>query len=228
MLKLAYGESDFVKIAKGDFFYQDRTQYIYELENYGGSFLMFLRPRRFGKSLFTSMLACYYDIQYKDQFQTFFGKYYVGQNPTPFANQYRVLRFDFSGLNTTSEEKTFNGFRETVTEGINSFCSAYPNVFSPEERKQIAEPSDPNLIIQRFIGTYRGKRFKNNLYVLIDEYDQFANELLSFNLPFLGKAVMENGFVRKFYEQLKRATSDSTIERIFITGVSPLTVDSMK
>jgi hypothetical protein len=74
---------------------------------------------------------------------------------------------------------------------------------------------------------YRSNRFKNNLYVLIDEYDQFANELLSFNLPFLGKAVMENGFVRKFYEQLKRATSDSTIDRIFITGVSPLTVDSM-
>jgi hypothetical protein len=227
MLRLAYGISDFPKIAKGDFFYQDRTHYIPELENYGGSYQMFLRPRRFGKSLFTSMLECYYGIQYKDEFKELFGKYYIGQNPTPFANQYMILRFDFSGINTTSEERTFDGFIGSVIEGVNSFFSTYPNVFSKESRKEILERKDPNTMIQSFISAYRSNRLKNNIYVLIDEYDQFANELLSFNLPFFGKSVMENGFVRKFYEQLKRATSDSTVERIFITGVSPLTVDSM-
>ncbi|MEN9613096.1 MAG: hypothetical protein RLZZ628_3910, partial [Bacteroidota bacterium] len=188
---------------------------------------MFLRPRRFGKSLFTSMLECYYGIQYKDDFKSLFGKYYIGQNPTPFANQYMILRFDFSGINTTSEERTFDGFIGSVIEGVNSFFSTYPNVFSKESRKEILERKDPNTMIQSFISAYRSNRLKNNIYVLIDEYDQFANELLSFNLPFFGKSVMENGFVRKFYEQLKRATSDSTVERIFITGVSPLTVDSM-
>jgi hypothetical protein len=227
MLKIAYGESDFEKIAKGNFFYQDRTQYIDKLENYGGSFQMFLRPRRFGKSLFTSMLACYYGMQYKDEFKTLFGNYYIGQNPTPLANQYRILRFDFSGINTTSAEKTFDGFRDALVEGFKSFFTNYPNALPKEEYKQILERSDPNSMIQTFIMAYRSNRFKNNLYVLIDEYDQFANELRSFNLPFFGKSVMENGFVRKFYEQLKRATSDSTIDRIFITGVSPLTVDSM-
>jgi Predicted AAA-ATPase/PD-(D/E)XK nuclease superfamily len=227
MLKLAYGISDFFKIAKGDFFYQDRTHYISELENYGGTYQMFLRPRRFGKSLFTSMLECYYGIQYKDEFKALFGKYYIGQNPTPFANQYMILRFDFSGINTTSEENTFDGFRKTVVDGVDSFFLTYPNAISKEERKQILEEREPNLMIQSFILAYRRNHLKNNLYVLIDEYDQFANELLSFNLPLFGKAVMENGFVRKFYEQLKRATAYSIVERIFITGVSPLTVDSM-
>jgi hypothetical protein len=138
MLKIAYGESDFAKIAKGNFFYQDRTQYLYELENYGGSFLMFLRPRRFGKSLFTSMLACYYGVQYKDEFKTLFGKYYIGQNPTPFANQYLILRFDFSGIPTTSEESTFEGFLKKVKTGILHFFATYPSVFSKEYQKAVS------------------------------------------------------------------------------------------
>ncbi|MEO0044780.1 MAG: hypothetical protein RL329_4229, partial [Bacteroidota bacterium] len=130
-------------------------------------------------------------------------------------------------INTTTEEKTFDGFRKAVIEGVDSFFLSYPNVIPKEERKQILECSDPNSIVQYFVSAHRRNYLKNKLYVLIDEYDQFANELLSFNLPFFGKSVMENGFVRKFYEQLKRATWDSTIDRIFITGVSPLTVDSM-
>jgi hypothetical protein len=227
MLKLAYGESDFRIIALNDYFYQDRTHYIYDLENYGGKYQMFLRPRRFGKSLFTSMLAYYYGIQYKEDFQALFGKYYIGQNPTPFVNQYLILRFDFSGVPTTSEESTFDGFLKTVKEGIEAFFSAYPTALSKEQQKTVLSETQPVFMISEFLKDCSINRLKQNLYVLIDEYDQFANELLSFNFHFFGKAVSENGFVRKFYEQLKRFTSNSTVERIFITGVSPLTVDSM-
>ncbi len=227
MLKLAYGQSDFYKIAKGGFFYQDRTQYIAELENYGGSFQMFLRPRRFGKSLFTSMLACYYGTQYKEEFQSLFGKYYIGQNPTPLANQFMILRFDFSGVPTKTEEGTFDGFLKSVKSGIEQFFSAYPTAISKEQQKTVLAETEPVFMIAEFLKDCSINHLKHNLYVLIDEYDQFANELLSFNLHFFGKSIMENGFVRKFYEQLKRFTSNSTVERIFITGVSPLTVDSM-
>jgi Predicted AAA-ATPase/PD-(D/E)XK nuclease superfamily len=229
MLKIAYGESDFAKIVKGNFFYQDRTHYIPELENYGGSYQLFLRPRRFGKSLFTSVLEYYYGIQYKEEFKDLFGKYYIGQHPTPLANQYMILRFDFSGINTTSEVATAQGFLDKVRIGMDQFFTNYPKAFSKEQRKMLLEYEHPNLAAMWFFSFYRANYLKPKIYILVDEYDHFTNELVSFNLPYFGKAVGENGFVRKFYEIIKQftGTGGSTVDRMFITGVSPLTLDSM-
>ena len=227
MLKIAYGESDFGVIAKNNYFYQDRTDFIPKLENYGGKYLLFLRPRRFGKSLMTSMLAHYYGTQYKNDFQGLFGKYYIGANPTKFANQYMILHFDFSGINTRTEESTEGGFLASVLRGVRNFFAAYPKAFTTEQEKTIESKKSAELLIQEFFICHTENHLKNNIYVLIDEYDHFANELVSFNFHLFSKTVSQNGFVRKFYEQLKIATSISTVERIFITGVSPLTVDSM-
>ena len=113
MKTIPYGESNFRRMILENKYYVDRTQYIRTLEAEGAPYLFFLRPRRFGKSLFVSMLNYYYGIQYKDEFQDIFGGLDIGQNPTPGANAYLVLKFDFSGIDTTdimkAEKKFLSG-----------------------------------------------------------------------------------------------------------------------
>lgn len=125
MLKLPYGVSNFTKLVEEEYYFVDRTPYIAQLEQLNEPYLFFLRPRRFGKSLFVSMLQCYYGLEYAAQFAEIFGKYTIGQQPTPLANQYLALRMDFSQINTQSRESTFAGFLENVKQGISQFLSAY-------------------------------------------------------------------------------------------------------
>ena len=131
MLKLPYGQSDFKKVILDGYFYQDRTEYIRELETLP-TFLYYLRPRRFGKSLFVSMLHYYYGLEHASKFDKLFGKLAIGQNPTPFANQYMVLSFEFSRITTSTPEKTFNGFLRNVREGVGLFLARYKAYFPKE------------------------------------------------------------------------------------------------
>lgn len=117
MIKIPYGESDFKKLIEKNFFYQDRTHFIPELEAWSSQYQVFLRPRRFGKSLFISILHYYYGLEYATNFQNIFGKYYIGKNPTEEANQYLVLRFEFSRINTKTHETTYAGFLRNVRSG---------------------------------------------------------------------------------------------------------------
>ncbi|MCP4138325.1 MAG: AAA family ATPase [bacterium] len=94
--KIPYGISNFEKLTKEDYYFLDKTAFIEELENLGSPYLFFLRPRRFGKSLFISMLQHYYDINQKDHFESLFKETYIGKNPTPLRNSYPVIEFDFS------------------------------------------------------------------------------------------------------------------------------------
>ena len=115
MLKIPYGESDFKKLIEDDFFYQDRTEFIEKLERWNSNYPVFLRPRRFGKSLFVSTLHHYYGLEHKPDFQTLFGKQYIGTHPTSLANSYLVLSFEFSRIDTSSHESTYQGFLTNVT-----------------------------------------------------------------------------------------------------------------
>ena len=121
MLKLPYGVSNFAKLAEEEYYFVDRTPYIAQLEQMNEPYLFFLRPRRFGKSLFISMLQCYYGLEYAAQFADLFGNYAIGQKPTPLANRYLVLKLDFSHINTQTSESTFAGFLENVKQGISNF-----------------------------------------------------------------------------------------------------------
>ncbi len=104
MLKLPYGVSNFTKLAKEAYYFVDRTAFIAQLEQMNEPYLFYLRPRRFGKTLFVSMLQCYYGLEYAAQFAEIFGNYVIGQTPTPLANRYLVLKLDFSHINTTPSE----------------------------------------------------------------------------------------------------------------------------
>jgi hypothetical protein len=227
MIKIAYGESNFKSLIEDGCFYQDRTHYIPVLESWGQKRFIYLRPRRFGKSLLLSTLNYYYGLQYKGLFEPLFGKTYIGAHPTPKAHNYMMLRFDFSGINTDTEEKTFDGFLFKVNKAVEAFLTQYDTFFTKEQAKVILNHKQPNKIIQELLGYHATNRIQPQIYLLIDEYDHFANELISFNYAYFSDIVTENGYVRKFYEVLKWGTGEGIIDRIFITGVSPITVDSL-
>ena len=222
--KLPYGLSRFERLPTEGFQYIDKTSYIELLESYGEQYVIFLRPRRFGKSLFTSMLGYYYGSEHKDEFQTLFGNYYIGKNPTPLANQYAVLQLQFSGIDTTQPEETYKGFWGNVRTGIQSFINRY-GLISKESEKYILSLDAPNAMLQALLVNYAA--FDLKIYVIIDEYDHFANELLAFDFERFKNTVSKNGFVRKFYELLKEGTKSFGVDRIFITGVTPITLDSL-
>ena len=137
MLKIVYAESNFRNLIEEGGFYQDRTSYIEVLENWGSKRLIYLRPRRFGKSLLVSTLQHYYGLQYKDDFDKLFGKTFIGQNPTPKAHQYMILKFDFSGINTDTEEGTYEGFLSNVKKGVEAFLTHYDTFFTKQQEKEI-------------------------------------------------------------------------------------------
>ena len=220
MKKLPYGISDYGKIVEENYYYVDKTEYIEKLENLAERYIMFLRPRKFGKTLFTSVLENYYDINKKDKFEKLFGETYIGKKPTETKNSYYILRFNFSGINTKGEETTINTFKEKVTASIQDFIDRYKLDFylNPE---LTSEGLLNNLII-----AFKNQKNGEKLYVIIDEYDHFANELLSFKTDSFKKLVSKNGQIRKWYEVLKEGT-ETVVDRIFITGVAPITLDSM-
>jgi hypothetical protein len=215
MLKIPYGKSDYRTLIEKKYFYQDRTSYLQTLEDWGSTYLLYLRPRRFGKSLFISTLHYYYGLQYKKDFDNLFGSTFIGKNPTPNANTYLVLNFDFSSINTSTEQGVFEGFLSNVLKGIENFIDNYSSYFSIEHKKEILTQKEPHEAIKMLFHRLYSHRFDAKVYVLIDEYDHFAN------------IITKNGFVRKFYEAIKIATSQGIVERIFMTGVSPITVDSL-
>jgi Predicted AAA-ATPase/PD-(D/E)XK nuclease superfamily len=227
MIKIPYGESDFHKVRTEAYFYQDKTAFIEKLELWQSSYLIFLRPRRFGKSLFVSMLHHYYGLEHRADFQTLFGDLYIGKQPTKRANNYLVLSFEFSRIDTSSHESTYAGFMVNVIEGARTFLYAYEQFYSPEDIAIVLAQSSPEAVVKTLFGITKTKKLAHKIYLLIDEYDHFANELLSFDLERFKGNVSSNGFVRKFYESFKTAARDGVIDRIFITGVSPITLDSL-
>ena len=225
MIKIGYGQSNFESMVKNDFHYVDRTNFIALIEEQGSRFLFFLRPRRFGKSLFISTLEYYYGLQHKEKFDFLFGKYFIGKTPTPLANSYLVLKFDFSGIDTTSLENTEKGFLSKIHLGVSLFSTTYAHLLPMGLIEDLLATDKAETVMGKLFMAVKSTPYK--VYLLIDEYDHFANELVSFNLDGFKKSVSRNGFVRKFYETVKTATGDGVVDRMFVTGVSPVTVDSL-
>jgi len=219
-IKFPYGLSNFEQVATNDYVFVDKTYFIPELEK--ERFVSYLRPRRFGKSLMLSVLEHYYDVLCKDKFQKLFGKYYIGKNPTASANSYRILVFDFSGINTDTRESSQQGFNFSVESSLICFMKQY-QCFTETETNHILG-HDAEEMANRFFYYYP----KNcPIYILIDEYDHFTNEILYRSIDEFKDSVSKNGYVRKFYEVIKTATRAGVVGRVFITGVSPVTLDSL-
>ncbi len=224
---IGYAQADFKTLIADGSLYIDRTAFIETMENQSNRNLIFVRPRRFGKSLWLSILHYYYGVEHKDKFETLFGHLAIGQNPTPLRNSYMVLRLQFAGIDVDTDLSTFNGFRANVRSGITNCMSAYSSYFSEGERERIVATDTPADMIQLFFDFYKDKKIPYPIYILIDEYDQFANELVGLDTERFKSIIGSSGFVRKFYEMIKNAANAGVVNRFFATGVSPLTVDAM-
>ena len=220
MKKLPYGISDYERLIENDYYYIDKTMYIEKLENLPEPYIIFLRPRKFGKTLFTSTLENYYDILKSDKFDRLFADTYIGKNPTKLKNSYCILKFNFSGIDTSNEDATINGFRREIASSVKEFVEKYNLDFF------VNFEDDAENILDNLIKAFKIQKSDNRIYVIIDEYDHFANELLGFHSNQFKNLVSKNGKVRKWYEILKKGT-ESVIDRIFITGVAPITLDSL-
>ena len=221
-LKVPYGISDFRKIREENYLFIDKTQYIEKLEK--ESIVMYVRPRRFGKSLFTSMLDYYYAIDKKEEFEQLFKGLYIYDHPTPKKNAYYIMNFNFSGIEADSKtnlEEIEKNFKEKVRISIEVFIKRY------NLEIEINKENTAATMLEELLAKFQSLKLENKIYIIIDEYDQFTNEMLEGKcekfLNILGSA----GFVRAFYEVIKIYTVTSTVDRFFATGVAPLTLDSM-
>jgi len=222
MKKIIYGNSNFRKIKiNNDYLYIDKTNFIEKLENLNEDFVIFLRPRRFGKSLFLSTLQYYYDENSKNEFEKMFHDTYIGKNPTPLKSSFRILFLEFSGINIDGGmDVIYEGVKDNVKSAIYRYFTNYGYNITRESLNIIPSPTG---LIKYFFDVIEDDK----VYLLIDEYDQFANAILAHSMKdFLG-IVGKGGFVRSFYEVLKTATLSGTVQKMFITGVTPITLDSL-
>ncbi len=220
--------SNYATLISENAYFVDKTQFIIKLEELNFKNLVFLRPRRFGKSLLLSMLEHYYGIQHKDRFEELFGEYHVGKpgNSTPLRNSYYTLSFNFSGIPTDVESQIREKFDVEVRTALKGFFYRYDigDVTEVETALGIAGGSE---LLRVFADLLRKYKMPGKIYLFIDEYDHFTNELFAFNTLHFKEIVSRNGWVRKFYEVIKQLMGEGLIDRFFATGVTPVTLDSM-
>jgi len=217
--KIPYGISNYRTISEEGYLYIDKTPYVRLLEDNPAPYVFFLRPRRFGKSLFVSLLEHYYDINLRDSFSSLFSGTDIGKNPTSKHNSFYMLSFNFSAVSTSSEDSLYASISARTKQSLNRFIDHYHLDITPDFS---GYPAD--MLTDFFSRLPSGMR--GRIFVLIDEYDHFANELLSFDLDLFQDTISRQGFIRKWYEALKIGTQ-TWIGRIFATGVSPVTLDSL-
>ncbi len=225
-MKLPYGIANFNTIRTESYFYVDKTRYLERLESLPERYIVLLRSRRFGKSLFCNMLGWYYDRLHADRFEELFAGTEIGANPTPKHNTYMILSFDFSGINTETLENAHDGFTQEVSMKVEEFLERYPEHFSHAEISHLASLRKPNDMLNYLFTALSKKGLFGCVYVIIDEYDHFANNILSQGKTMFKDLVRTDGYVRPFYESLKKGTK-SVVDRIFITGVLPVLLDSL-
>ncbi|CAN2040895.1 AAA family ATPase [Candidatus Magnetomoraceae bacterium gMMP-15] len=224
-MKFAYEVCDFREIIKKGYFYCDRTDSIHLLEQ--GKYLLFLRPRRFGKSLLLSMLENYYDIDRKDDFEDIFGHLKIGKNPTPLHNKYFILHWDFSCVDPTG---TVDDIKKALHNHINSSIKAfimYYKKYLPEKIEINTENALSSITSLLSVVSMTS----HPIYLLIDEYDNFANEVMMGVRRGKGiyeALVYEEGSLKTLFKVIKASTRNSIFDRIFITGVSPVVMSDVR
>lgn len=217
--RIPYGVSNFVEVVEQNQYYVDKTMYLPLLEEQPSN-LFFIRPRRFGKSIFLSMLRAYYDISQKDKFQTRFGDLWIGSRPTPLQGKFQILFLDFSRA---------SGGNGTLAENFDRYCSMvmdafgrfYESFYYPGFAKEMKEQTD--FVSKLNFLNLSAQEYQARLYLIVDEYDNFTNIVLNEQ----GNEVYHSlthasGFYREIFKKFK-----GMFERIFMTGVSPVTLDDL-
>ena len=228
MKALPYGISDFSRLIREDYYYVDKTHFIEMLERQP-PYLFLIRPRRFGKSLFLAMLETYYSIDYADRFEGLFGELYIGQHPTKRHNSYMVLRFNFSAISSKLEDVE-RSFSEYCCMVMKNFILKYEHLMGSDVWKVVnPDETNPRQMLAA-LKEYISRTDCPRIYLLIDEYDNFTNTILSsYGQERYREKTHGEGFIRGFFNNIKDSTSNAgaAVERLFITGVSPITMDDV-
>lgn len=217
--RIPYGVSDFMDIIQRNQYYVDKTMYLPMLEDEADA-LFFIRPRRFGKSLFISMMQAYYDIGMRDRFQELFGNLWIGSHPTEYQGQFQILYLDFSkiGGDITELKENFNTYcNDCIDNFIEKYQKYYPERVVEKVLKAETAARKLNLI------GIASEKEKSPLYLIVDEYDNFTNVVLNEHGEKVYRALTHaSGFYREIFKVFKGMFS-----RIFMTGVSPVTLDDL-
>ena len=217
---IPYGVSDFASVITRNLYYVDKTRFLPDMENQADN-LFFIRPRRFGKSLFLSMLRAYYDCKTTpERFQELFGNLWIGQHPTDLQGKFQILYLDFSqvGGDIDTLEKNFDMYCGVK---LDSFVDIYKDKYATDFIKKVHETKDA----MGKLTLINDETAKNNLslYLVIDEYDNFTNTILNVHGEEVYHAITHaNGFYRDLFKKFK-----GNFSRIFMTGVSPVTLDDV-
>ena len=224
LLSTPYGEVAYESFRELGFAFADKSSVIKELERKNTPrYPVLLRPRRFGKSTFVQMLKCFYDISYKDRYEEIFNGKNIYTANLSSHNTYHVIDFDFSGVSGEDKDTLVDSFIIAVKRGITNFLSRYPDfVFTPAE----AEKKTPSGFIRSFFDAYDLYHAKKSLYLMVDEYDNFANSILSQDLELFKSITGTGGFLKDFYAAIKDGAK-SVVAKTFITGVSSVSLDSL-
>ncbi len=222
--RIPYGMMNFEDVRKDDCYYVDKTPFIEEMEA-ANKFFFYIRPRRFGKSLTLSMLQNYYDVNQKDKFEQLFGDLYIGKNPTPERNSYLVLNLDFSVVAAGIDDYK-DGLDSTCNMAYNFFCDVYQQ-YLPKDIKEEMNKQEGCIDQLQYI-CKECKKVGQQIYLFIDEYDHFTNKILAEPqyMTSYRKQTHGEGYLRLFFDAVKAATSTS-LKRVFVTGVSPVTMDDL-
>ncbi len=222
--RIPYGMMNFAVIRRDDCYYVDKTRFIPIIED-ADKFFFFIRPRRFGKSLTVSMLQHYYDIAAKDKFDALFGDLYIGKYPTRDRNSYLVLYLNFSGIvgELHNYRKGLDAHCQTM---FDYFCDIYAD-YLPQGIKEKLDAKEGAVEQFEYLFTECNKTGQR-IYLFIDEYDHFTNAILADpeSLHRYTNETHGEGYLRAFFNKVKAGTY-SSIERCFITGVSPVTMDDL-
>lgn len=219
-----YGQYLYEDFRQGNRAFADKSSIIKSLDDESLSYYpVLLRPRRFGKSTFVQMLKCFYDISYEDRYEELFSGTHIYQEGLASHNSYHVIDFDFSSVSTLDLNQLLTSFSLAISDGISDFKRRYPDFIFDYSK---IDKLDPAGLFTEFSMAYADYAGKKKLYVLIDEYDNFANELLSQDIELFLSITGKNGFLKKFYASIKNQIKRS-IAKTFITGVSSVSLDSL-
>lgn len=223
-LKIPYSVGSFEEIVSDNYYLVDKTSHIRTLENY--KIPVFLRPRRFGKTLWCSTLECYYDINRKDKFTTLFSGLDIGKEPTELRSSLMVMRFNFSKVSVDMDiSKLKASFSDICFTLLGSFLLYYKSYFN--NRIIIDKSKDLSTVLDQIIVDVK----LNNLpplYIIIDEYDNFSNQLITAHRDDLyNDLTTGDSFLRTFFKVIKDGVESQAVGKVFITGVLPITMDDL-
>ena len=224
--RIPYGVSDFRRFSREDYYYVDKTRFIGEIEKCP-NFLFLIRPRRFGKSLWLSMLELYYDMAMKDKFEELFGRFYIGSHPTPDRNSYLILQFNFAMVNPEPEVLE-QSFEEHTSACFDVFNAKYGHLLGEGYLEGYAKKPNAESRLEYICNCCKLANLP--VYLIIDEYDNFTNVVLSrYGHDRYHALTHGAGFFRFFFNKIKGVTTGdgASVKRMFISGVSPVTLDDV-